>query len=113
MVALQRSRRGAAVAGQRCYRDGAAPSTSLARLELLAPLTLLLHPRPRPPGQAFLSFRRVVENANVIMATYADEALGDTQVRMQPAPGWWRTAGPVHAVHGCAAHGCACCLHAL
>ena len=33
-----------------------------------------------PPPQAFLSFRRVVENANVIMATYADEALGDTQV---------------------------------
>lgn len=33
------------------------------------------------PEEAFLSFRRVVENANVIMATYADEALGDTQVR--------------------------------
>lgn len=32
------------------------------------------------PEEAFLSFRRVVENANVIMATYADEALGDTQV---------------------------------
>ncbi|KAL4421827.1 hypothetical protein ABPG77_001616 [Micractinium sp. CCAP 211/92] len=32
------------------------------------------------PEEAFLSFRRVVENANVIMATYADDALGDTQV---------------------------------
>lgn len=32
------------------------------------------------PEEAFLSFRRVIENANVIMATYADEALGDTQV---------------------------------
>jgi len=30
--------------------------------------------------EAFLNFRRVVESANVIMATYADEALGDTQV---------------------------------
>ena len=29
--------------------------------------------------EAFLNFRRVVESANVIMATYADEALGDTQ----------------------------------
>lgn len=32
------------------------------------------------PEEAYLSFRRVIENANVIMATYADEALGDTQV---------------------------------
>ena len=32
------------------------------------------------PEDAFLSFRRVIENANVIMATYADDALGDTQV---------------------------------
>lgn len=30
--------------------------------------------------EAFNTFRRVIENANVIMATYADEALGDTQV---------------------------------
>ncbi len=28
--------------------------------------------------EAFLNFRRVVESANVIMATYADEMLGDT-----------------------------------
>ncbi|KAL4548903.1 hypothetical protein Ndes2526B_g01440 [Nannochloris sp. 'desiccata'] len=32
------------------------------------------------PEEAFMSFRRVIENANVVMATYADEALGDTQV---------------------------------
>jgi elongation factor 2 len=32
------------------------------------------------PEDAFSSFRRVIENANVVMATYADEALGDTQV---------------------------------
>ena len=32
------------------------------------------------PEEAFTSFRRVIENANVVMATYADEALGDTQV---------------------------------
>jgi len=32
------------------------------------------------PEEAFMSYRRVIENANVIMATYADEALGDTQV---------------------------------
>lgn len=30
--------------------------------------------------EAFLNFRRVVESANVIMATYADELLGDTAV---------------------------------
>lgn len=30
--------------------------------------------------EAFLNFRRVVESANVIMATYADEQLGDTAV---------------------------------
>jgi len=29
---------------------------------------------------AYSSFRRVVENANVLMATYSDELLGDTQV---------------------------------
>lgn len=33
------------------------------------------------PEEAFLSYRRVIENANVIMATYSDEALGDTQVQ--------------------------------
>lgn len=32
------------------------------------------------PEEAFLSYRRVIENANVIMATYSDEALGDIQV---------------------------------
>jgi elongation factor 2 len=32
------------------------------------------------PEEAFMSYRRVIENANVVMATYADEALGDTQV---------------------------------
>lgn len=30
--------------------------------------------------EAFLNFRRVVESANVIMATYADDLLGDTAV---------------------------------
>lgn len=30
--------------------------------------------------EAFNGFRRVIESANVIMATYADELLGDTQV---------------------------------
>ena len=35
------------------------------------------------PEEAFASFRRVIENANVIMATYADELLGDTQVNAQ------------------------------
>lgn len=30
--------------------------------------------------EAFLSFRRVIENANVLMATYSDDQLGDTQV---------------------------------
>lgn len=34
------------------------------------------------PEEAFASFRRVIENANVIMATYADDLLGDTQVIM-------------------------------
>ncbi len=32
------------------------------------------------PEEAFLSYRRVIENANVIMATYSDDALGDIQV---------------------------------
>ena len=43
--------------------------------------------RPPPPSQlmydgeeAYNGFRRVIETANVIMATYADEKLGDTQV---------------------------------
>ena len=30
--------------------------------------------------EAYNGFRRVIESANVIMATYADELLGDTQV---------------------------------
>ncbi len=30
--------------------------------------------------QAYSSFLRVIESANVLMSTYADEALGDTQV---------------------------------
>jgi elongation factor 2 len=30
--------------------------------------------------EAYNNFRRVIETANVIMATYADELLGDTQV---------------------------------
>lgn len=30
--------------------------------------------------EAFLAFRRVIENANVLMATYSDDQLGDTQV---------------------------------
>ena len=32
------------------------------------------------PEEAYGGFRRVIESANVIMATYADELLGDTQV---------------------------------
>ena len=32
--------------------------------------------------EAFLNFRRVVESANVIMATYADDLLGDTAVAL-------------------------------
>ena len=31
--------------------------------------------------EAYNGFRRVIESANVIMATYADELLGDTQAR--------------------------------
>ena len=31
--------------------------------------------------EAFMGFRRTIESANVIMATYADELLGDTQAR--------------------------------
>lgn len=30
--------------------------------------------------EAYNTYRRVIETANVIMATYADEELGDTQV---------------------------------
>ena len=30
--------------------------------------------------EAYNGFRRVIESANVIMATYADDLLGDTQV---------------------------------
>eukprot|EP00891_Asterochloris_glomerata_P007131 jgi/Astpho2/7131/Aster-08310 len=32
------------------------------------------------PEEAYSGFRRVIESANVIMATYADDLLGDTQV---------------------------------
>ncbi len=32
------------------------------------------------PEKAYGGFRRVIESANVIMATYADDLLGDTQV---------------------------------
>ena len=32
------------------------------------------------PEEAYNGFRRVIESANVIMATYADDLLGDTQV---------------------------------
>lgn len=50
------------------------------------------------PEEAYLSYRRVVENANVIMATYADDALGDTQVGGWMR-GWcgWRVLGSVWA----------------
>ena len=34
------------------------------------------------PEEAYNGFRRVIESANVIMATYADDLLGDTQVRL-------------------------------
>lgn len=36
--------------------------------------------------EAYNTYRRVIETANVIMATYADELLGDTQVPHLPAP---------------------------
>ncbi len=36
--------------------------------------------------EAYTTFLRVIENANVIMATYQDEAMGDIQVR-SAAPG--------------------------
>ena len=32
--------------------------------------------------EAYNGFRRTIESANVIMATYADELLGDTQARL-------------------------------
>ncbi len=34
--------------------------------------------------EAYNGFRRTIESANVIMATYADELLGDTQARARP-----------------------------
>ena len=37
-------------------------------------------------AQAYIAYRRVIENANVIMATYADDELGDTQVRGGAGP---------------------------
>ena len=37
------------------------------------------------PEEAYSGFRRVIESANVIMATYADDLLGDTQVRWASA----------------------------
>lgn len=45
--------------------------------------------------EAYQSFRRVVENANVIMATYSDDKLGDTQV--YPETG---TVGFTAGLHG-------------
>ena len=36
--------------------------------------------------EAYQNFERVIENANVIMATYTDDLLGDCQVR--PPRGW-------------------------
>jgi elongation factor 2 len=42
--------------------------------------------------EAYNGFRRTIESANVIMATYADELLGDTQARPRP-PGWRRGPG--------------------
>lgn len=36
------------------------------------------------PEEAYNGFRRVIESANVIMATYADDLLGDTQVTCIP-----------------------------
>lgn len=37
--------------------------------------------------EAYTTYLRVIENANVILATYQDEAMGDLQVR------FWREAG--------------------
>lgn len=45
--------------------------------------------------EAYQTFRRVVENANVIMATYSDDKLGDTQV--YPEAG---TVGFTAGLHG-------------
>lgn len=39
------------------------------------------------PEEAYGGFRRVIESANVIMATYADDLLGDTQVTFEPVIG--------------------------
>ena len=47
--------------------------------------------------EAFLNFRRVCESANVIMATYADEALGDTAVSCHPCKLAGMRAGRCHS----------------
>ena len=44
------------------------------------------------PEEAYGGFRRVIESANVIMATYADDLLGDTQVRT-PWHSWQNLSG--------------------
>ena len=48
--------------------------------------------------EAYNGFRRVIESANVIMATYADDLLGDTQARpgalTHPGSSWpWHCSG--------------------
>jgi translation elongation factor EF-G len=47
--------------------------------------------------EAYSGFRRTIESANVIMATYADELLGDTQVETCPL---CIHEYPVHMHHG-------------
>ena len=46
-----------------------------------SPLLLLLSFQKKKKNLSSQGFRRVIETANVIMATYADDKLGDTQVR--------------------------------
>ena len=45
--------------------------------------------------EAYQNFERVIENANVIMATYADELMGDCQVSSQRK----RVADTAHCRH--------------
>ena len=52
--------------------------------------------------EAYNGFRRTIESANVIMATYADELLGDTQVCLwlSPCPSclFWHSAVGANAL---------------
>jgi hypothetical protein len=45
--------------------------------------------------EAYTTYLRVIENANVILATYQDDAMGDLQVRAAGVPvhAAWRALG--------------------